>query len=92
MQKRPTWLAERGRVVSYLLVAVALALAVVVGACGDDDDSCDYEFTGVADIDECDALAEEFDCGAAQFDGDNEICATAGCVCADVDLDVDDDL
>lgn len=87
----PTWLTDWRRFLTYPLVAVALALAVVIGACGDGD-GCEYDFTGVADIDECDDLAAEFDCTSVQFDADNELCATAGCICADVDLDLDDDL
>ncbi|MGE3497421.1 MAG: hypothetical protein AB7N53_05965 [Candidatus Binatia bacterium] len=86
------WPAGAKRVLTYPLVAVALSLAVVIGACGDDDDDCNYEFTGVVDTDECEALADQFNCNSFTFDGDNEICDTFGCNCADVDLDVDDDL
>lgn len=90
----------RPRIASLLPVALALALAAGVAACGDDD-SCDYIFTSVPTQADCGggkndplpgSLQEEFDCGNAVYTASTQTCQLISCgVCADVDSDWDGD-
>jgi hypothetical protein len=74
------------------VAAFALALALSVGGCGDDDDSCGYLFDTVTSEADCESLQAEFDCGNSTFDGDAETCQLGNCgICADVDSDFDGD-
>lgn len=82
MRTMRRWLTESKWYVTYGLVLTALVLAVSVGSCGDDNGSCEYNFTNVLSQDECNDLAAGFDCNSVQYNAGEELCATAGCACA----------
>ncbi len=84
----------RLRAVRLGLVGLGVALAVSLGACGDDDEeSCGYVFNDVTTAADCDDLAGEFDCDSDIFNDGNDTCELGGClICGDFDTDFDGDL
>ena len=86
-------------------LTATVALALAVGACGDDDGACDYLFDDVPTEAECGLgrdngnnpvpnLQAEFDCGNAVYTARDVTgtCQLISCqVCADVDSDFDGD-
>lgn len=75
------------------MVALGMILAVGVGACGDDDESCGYLFTDVPTATDCEDLQNEFDCGSSTFNDANDTCQVGAClICGDIDTDFDGDL
>lgn len=88
------WTGRSLRAARLAVVALGVALALSLGACGDDDDeTCGYAFSDVPTAVDCEDLADEFDCSNSAWSDATDICEIGDClICGDFDTDFDGDL